>query len=109
MFAKGGGHHSLKALATSNYEVIGLDWTVDPQEARKIVGDKVLQGNLDPCALYAPEQDIQDMVKKMTQSFGFSDGARSGWIANLGHGIYPDVDPTHMKAFLEAISKYTTA
>ena len=44
MFAKGGGHHALKALAPSNYNVIGLDWTIDPREARKIVGDdKVLQ------------------------------------------------------------------
>ena len=44
VFAKGGGHHALKALAPSNYNVIGLDWTIDPREARKIVGDdKVLQ------------------------------------------------------------------
>lgn len=35
------------------YETIGLDWTVDPVEARKIVGNHItLQGNLDPQDLY---------------------------------------------------------
>lgn len=52
VFAKGGGH-SLDAQSQLGYEVIGLDWTVDPVEARKIVGDNItLQGNLDPQDLY---------------------------------------------------------
>ena len=49
-----GGHYALKDLSVTDYDVIGIDWTVNPAEARKIVGDDVtLQGNLDPCALYA--------------------------------------------------------
>lgn len=52
MYAKGGGH-SLKEQSELGYEVIGLDWTVDPMEARQIVGPNVtLQGNLDPQDLY---------------------------------------------------------
>lgn len=52
VFAKGGGH-SLDIQAQMGYETIGLDWTVDPVEARKIVGDNItLQGNLDPQDLY---------------------------------------------------------
>lgn len=52
MFPKG-GHYALKDLASLKYEVIGIDWTVDPAIARELVGPtKVLQGNLDPCALY---------------------------------------------------------
>lgn len=52
MYAKGGGH-SLREQASLGYEVIGLDWTVDPIEARQVVGDDVtLQGNLDPQDLY---------------------------------------------------------
>lgn len=52
MFAKGGGH-SLKLQAGLGYEVIGIDWTVDPEKAREDVGDLVtLQGNLDPQDLY---------------------------------------------------------
>lgn len=52
VFAKGGGH-SLDVQAQLGYETIGLDWTVDPIEARKIVGENItLQGNLDPQDLY---------------------------------------------------------
>lgn len=110
VFAKGGGHHALKALAPSNYDVIGLDWTMDPREARRIVGGgKVLQGNMDPCALYAPKDKIDEIVSKMSDSFGFKDSsAKKGWIVNLGHGIYPDIDPNHMKKFLEAVKTHTS-
>lgn len=49
--------NSLETLAKSKaYEVLGLDWTVDPIEARRRLGsDITLQGNLDPCSLYASE------------------------------------------------------
>lgn len=52
IFAKGAGH-SLKEQSELGYEVIGLDWTVDPIEARNIVGSNVtLQGNLNPEDMY---------------------------------------------------------
>lgn len=39
-----------------SYDVIGLDWTVDPIEARKQLGPNVtLQGNMDPCAMYSSQ------------------------------------------------------
>lgn len=49
--------NSLKILAKDqSYEVIGLDWTVDPVEARKQLGpDVTLQGNMDPCAMYSSQ------------------------------------------------------
>ena len=51
-----GGHYALPALALTNYDVIGVDWTVAPALARRLAGpNKTLQGNLDPCALYAPK------------------------------------------------------
>lgn len=52
VFAKGGGH-SLDIQAHLGYETIGIDWTVDPIQARKAVGENItLQGNLDPQDLY---------------------------------------------------------
>merc|ERR1719278_1422933 len=81
----------------SGYETVGLDWTIDPAMARVKVGDQVtLQGNLDPCALYAPKEQIDKIVKDMAASFG-----SQRWIANLGHGIYPDMDPEHLAAFIQ--------
>lgn len=65
VFAKG-GHYALDCLGKSGYETVGLDWTIDPAMARAKVGDGVtLQGNLDPCALYAPKEEIDKIVKEM--------------------------------------------
>ncbi|XP_054268085.1 uroporphyrinogen decarboxylase [Macrosteles quadrilineatus] len=98
VFAKG-AHYAIKELANSPYDVVGLDWTVDPEIARKQVGLNItLQGNLDPCALYAPTEEISKMAQAMVEKFG-----KQRYIANLGHGIYPDVNPDHLKAFIDAI------
>lgn len=102
VFAKG-AHYALKELSESSYEVVGLDWTMVPEEARKCVGDSVtLQGNLDPCALYSPKEAIKEAVKKMADSFG-----SQRWIANLGHGIYPDMDPEHFRTFVDSVHEFT--
>lgn len=54
-YAKGGGH-SLREQAECGYEVIGVDYNVDPVDARKAVGPNVtLQGNLNPADMYLPE------------------------------------------------------
>ncbi|XP_076070038.1 uroporphyrinogen decarboxylase [Oratosquilla oratoria] len=97
-----GGHYCLKDVAQLNYDVIGIDWTVDPAKARELVGpNKTLQGNLDPCALYASKDNISKMVQEMVNRFGVH-----RYIANLGHGIYPDMDPEHLAAFIEAVHKH---
>ncbi|KAK7075469.1 hypothetical protein SK128_004175 [Halocaridina rubra] len=98
-----GGHFALKDLAALDYEVIGIDWTVDPAWAREVVGpNKALQGNLDPCTLYADKKYIDDAVKAMINKFG-----RQRYIANLGHGIYPDMDPEHVATFVDAVHKHS--
>jgi len=102
VFAKG-GHYALEQLSKSGYETVGLDWTINPILARKVVGDKVtLQGNFDPPALYSSKEDIDKAVKKMCEEFG-----TQRWIANLGHGIYPDMDPDHLGAFIAAVQRYS--
>ena len=96
-------HYGLQELSDSQYDVIGIDWTIDPSKARAQVGSSVtLQGNLDPCALYSDPEDIDEMVKEMVQSFG-----TDRYIANLGHGIYPDVEPNHLNTFVNAVHKYS--
>ena len=102
VFAKG-GHHSLSELAHSEYNVVGLDWTVSPIAARQAVGSHVtLQGNLDPCALYADKKDLEEAVSGMVAEFG-----QGPWIANLGHGIYPDMDPEHAGFFIDCVHRLT--
>nr|KAF6445555.1 uroporphyrinogen decarboxylase [Molossus molossus] len=102
IFAKD-GHFALEELAQAGYEVVGLDWTVAPQKARERVGKNVtLQGNLDPCALYAPEEEIGRLVRQMLDDFG-----PQRYIANLGHGLYPDMDPEHVGTFVDAVHRYS--
>ncbi|XP_068627631.1 uroporphyrinogen decarboxylase [Battus philenor] len=98
IFAKGAGS-SLDIQAGLGYETIGLDWTVDPIEARKIVGENVtLQGNLDPQDLYKSPEEIKKMTIEMVQKFG-----KHRYIANLGHGITPQTPLESMAAFTEAV------
>jgi uroporphyrinogen decarboxylase len=100
VFARG-AHYALAALAETDYDVIGLDWTIIPQAARAIVGDAAaLQGNLDPSALYGSPATIRAAVKLMLDGFG-----TQGYIANLGHGMHPDHDPDHAGAFVEAVQE----
>ncbi|XP_009285732.1 PREDICTED: uroporphyrinogen decarboxylase [Aptenodytes forsteri] len=102
IFAKD-AHYALRDLAHAGYEVVGLDWTIRPQEARAQTGkDVTLQGNLDPCALYAPKEKIGELVKKMLEGFG-----TQRYIANLGHGLYPDMSPEHVGAFVEAVHAHS--
>ncbi|KAI0069246.1 uroporphyrinogen decarboxylase [Artomyces pyxidatus] len=108
LFAKGANaHESLVACASSGYDVLGLDWCIDPSDARAVVQDRVaLQGNLDPNVLYGGRDAIEREVKRMCRSFRGT-AAPKAWIANLGHGITPGVDPEDLKWFFECVHKYS--
>ena len=99
VFAKG-ANHAIGELGRSGYDTVGLDWTVEAAEARRQAGDVALQGNLDPSLLYASAPSIDREVTRMAKSFG-----TRGWIANLGHGITPGVDPESLRAFLTSVHK----
>jgi uroporphyrinogen decarboxylase len=69
-------------------------------DARRRVGDRVaLQGNLDPCVLYASKEAIRKEVAATLASFGHGDGH----IFNLGHGIHPGINPEHAGAMIDAV------
>ena len=102
VFAKD-AHFALEDLGASGYDVVGLDWTIKPEVGRKLVTNSVsVQGNMDPCALYASKEEIGVIVKEMISKFG-----TQRYIANLGHGIYPDMDPEHLRAFVDAIHQHS--
>jgi uroporphyrinogen decarboxylase len=102
-FAPGAGW-ALEEIATAtSAEVIGVDWQTDAGEARRRLGGTgvALQGNLDPCWLYAPTPVIRERTHEMLRAFG-----GRGHIANLGHGILPDVPVAHAKAFIDAVREW---
>ncbi|TBR44241.1 uroporphyrinogen decarboxylase [Marinomonas agarivorans] len=99
LFTKNGGQW-LENIAATGADALGLDWTTDIAEARARVGDKVaLQGNLDPCVLYADEQVIRDQVELVLEGYGRG----SGHVFNLGHGIHQFVDPEKPKYLIDAV------
>lgn len=102
LFAKG-AHYALPQLADSGASALGLDWTVTPEYARSLVGNDItLQGNFDPSRLLSPIPEIQKMVKEMIDGFG-----TTKYIANLGHGILPNIPVDHAKAFVDAVKNYS--
>jgi len=101
VFAKG-AIESLEDICKIECDVIGLDWNMNVQKTRNLVKNKkTLQGNLDPCVLYATHDVIQQYTKKMLDSF-----ESSRHIVNLGHGVYPDIDYNKVKTFIETVKSY---
>lgn len=97
VFAKG-AWFALEDFAELPCSVIGLDWTMDPRDSRQRVGERVvLQGNLDPCALYGTPAEVAAATKDMLAAFG------PKHIANLGHGVYPDTPLDSVRAFVDAV------
>lgn len=101
LFPKG-TWYALEDLSKSSASAIGLDWTVSPNQARVLTHNNItLQGNFDPAKLLAPVAQIKQWVKEMIDDFGLQN-----YIANLGHGITPNVPVDHAKAFVEAVKEY---
>ena len=99
LFTKNGGAW-LEDMAATGCDALGLDWTIDISEAKQRVGDRVaLQGNMDPCVLYASPERIRAEVANILKSFGRG----NGHVFNLGHGIHQHIDPEHAGAFIEAV------
>lgn len=95
-------HFARKEMSKLNCEVIGLDWTMDISESRKLIGEnKTLQGNADPCLLYADFSTIKNETEKMLRAFG-----PKRHIANLGHGIYPDTEKDKVKCFVDTVKEF---
>jgi uroporphyrinogen decarboxylase len=101
VFAKG-AWHSLEAMAATGSAGLGIDWCITPQMARQFAGkDITLQGNFDPAKLLSPIPVIEKEVREMLTAFG-----PGRHIANLGHGILPNVPVDHAKAFVNTVKEF---
>ena len=101
LFTKGGGQW-LEAMAETGVDALGLDWTTDIADARRRVGDKVaLQGNMDPCVLYASADRVEQEVAAVLAAYGNG----SGHVFNLGHGIHPAISPDNMKRLVDSVHR----
>jgi uroporphyrinogen decarboxylase len=100
VFAKD-AHYAVSKIAQTSCSNIGLDWTIDPIQARKNASTKTLQGNADPCLLYASENKIIEETQAMLRNFG-----KDRYICNLGHGLYPDLDKDKVKLFVDVVKEF---
>jgi uroporphyrinogen decarboxylase len=103
VFAKG-AFFSRSDMNEIDCDVVGLDWNMAVEESRALLPDKVLQGNLDPCALYGSLSDVKRETKKMLDAFG-----PHRHIANLGHGLYPDTEVDKVKCFIDTVKEYSAS
>jgi len=98
-------HHAFEALSET-FDVVGVDWAVEPAEAVARVGDKclALQGNLDPGRLYGDDDSIRAATRAMLEGFG-----DKPLIANLGWGMHPTHEPRALKAYFTAVHEESAA
>ena len=102
LFPKG-SWYALPELSKSSAAGLGIDWSLTPEMARQISGNRItLQGNFDPSKLLAPIPQIKKEVREMIDGFGVEK-----YIANLGHGILPNVPVDHARAFVETVKEYS--
>jgi uroporphyrinogen decarboxylase len=100
VFAKG-AWWAVPEFAATACRTIGLDWNQDPAQVRLQAGNKTLQGNLDPCALYGTREQVKAATETMLRQF-----AGGPHIANLGHGVYPDTDPDNVRVFVDTVKAW---
>ena len=90
----------LPLMATAGVEVVGVDWRVPLDAARRRLGDGItLQGNLDPAVCLAPWEVVADEVRAvLTAAAG-----HPRHIFNLGHGVLPETDPAVLERVVELV------
>ncbi len=90
-------------LSQMHGDVIGLDWRIPLDEGWELVGERGVQGNLDPAALLAPWDRLEAAVVDVLERAR----GRNGHIFNLGHGILPQTDPDVVTRLTELVQART--
>lgn len=103
VFAK--GVDRLGKLVRLKCDVLGVDWTKNIADLKaEIGGRKALQGNLDPCVLFAPKEKIRQETERILESFA----GEPGHVFNLGHGILPGTPVENAKHLVSCVKELST-
>jgi uroporphyrinogen decarboxylase len=102
-FGTGATESLLAALARAGGDVVGLDWRIPLNRGWDVVGDRAVQGNLDPAALLGPWEHLEtaalDVIERARD--------RRGHIFNLGHGVLPQTDPAKLTQLAALVQERT--
>jgi uroporphyrinogen decarboxylase len=89
-------------MGQAGADVVGVDWRTPLEDAIPLVGDKVVQGNLDPTLVFAPTDVMTARAGEVIEA----GRAAKGHIFNLGHGVIPSTDPDQLKRLTEFVQAY---
>jgi uroporphyrinogen decarboxylase len=90
----------LTAMGEAGADVVGVDWRTPLDVATGRIGPgKAVQGNLDPCVLFAPPAVIEAEVRRVLDE----GRAAPGHVFNLGHGVLPETDPGALTRVVELV------
>jgi uroporphyrinogen decarboxylase len=92
----------LPLMAEAGADVVGVDWRTPLAEAIPRVGDRAVQGNLDPTLLFAPPEVMTARAGEIIEA----GRAAKGHVFNLGHGVLPSTDPDQLKRLTEFVQGY---
>jgi uroporphyrinogen decarboxylase len=95
----------LRLQAAAGADVIGLDWRISLAEGWDLVGERGVQGNLDPALLLGPFDEVAATARWiLDQAAG-----RPGHVFNLGHGVLPATDPDALRRLVDLVHEYPPA
>src|SRR3954447_6304380 len=93
----------LGLMGEAGADVVGVDWRTPLDEAITRVGDRAVQGNLDPTLVFAPTDVLTARAAEVIEA----GRAARGHVFNLGHGVLPSTDPDQLKRLTEFVQGYS--
>ncbi len=98
-----GTSNLLGLMGEAGADVVGVDWRTPLADAIPLVGDRAVQGNLDPTLVFAPTEVMTARAAEVIEA----GRAARGHIFNLGHGVIPSTDPDQLKRLTEFVQAYS--
>jgi uroporphyrinogen decarboxylase len=92
----------LGLMGEAGADVVGVDWRTPLASAIPLVGDRAVQGNLDPTLVFAPTEVMTARAAEILEA----GRAARGHVFNLGHGVLPTTDPDQLKRLTEFVQTY---
>jgi uroporphyrinogen decarboxylase len=89
----------LDRMAAAGGDVVGVDWRIELDRAWSAIGERGIQGNLDPALLLGPWERVEEGARDVLERAG----GGPGHIFNLGHGVLPDTDPDMLTRLVELV------
>ena len=100
-----GNPELLPFLADAPCEVVSVDWRLSLAEAWSRIGDRGIQGNLDPAVCLAPF----DVVATHARAILADAAGRPGHVFNLGHGVLAGTEADTLARLTELVRMETAA